>query len=80
MTCFIYSYTVLYPCNLFLGVGFIKKTAAKQLTPTIVINVDGETISVSISAGPKSHKASYKLGEEYSVEGESGTGKVSTRQ
>ncbi|XP_045210499.2 fatty acid-binding protein, adipocyte-like [Mercenaria mercenaria] len=52
------------------GVGMIKKNIALQLTPEMVISVEGEQINVSITAGPKTTKASYKLGEQYDVEGD----------
>ena len=59
-----------------LGIGMIKRNIAQQLTPTMEISVEGETITVSITAGPKTNKSSYKLGEEYAVSGEQ-DGKVS---
>ncbi|XP_045177430.2 fatty acid-binding protein, adipocyte-like [Mercenaria mercenaria] len=51
------------------GVGMIKRNIAAQFTPTIVISVEGETVNVSITAGPKKDKVSYKLGEGYDIEG-----------
>ncbi|XP_060596053.1 myelin P2 protein-like [Ruditapes philippinarum] len=52
------------------GVGMIKRNLVQQLSPTMVISVEGETITVSITAGPKTNKSSFKLGEDYAVEGE----------
>ena len=56
--------------------GIIKKKAATSLNPTITIHVAGETIKVTIKAGPKTVEASFKLGEDYKVEGPSGNGTV----
>ncbi|WAQ95441.1 FABP4-like protein [Mya arenaria] len=53
-----------------IGIGYLKRKMAMSLSPTITISVDGEEISVNISAGPKGNESKFRLGQEFTVGGE----------
>ena len=58
------------------GVGAVKKKFATSMNPKLKMTFDGDVITAKIKAGPKTNKASFKLGEEYDVETEFGASKV----
>ena len=58
------------------GVGAVKKKFATSMNPKLKMTLEGDVITAKIKAGPKTNKASFKLGEEYDVETEFGASKV----
>ena len=47
------------------GAGFLRRKLASAFNLTLTITVDGDTISLTMSMGPKTNKEAFKLEEEY---------------
>ena len=47
------------------GAGFLRRKLASAFHPSLTITVDGDSITITMSMGPKTNKETFKLGEEY---------------
>lgn len=48
----------------------MKKKLAMSLNPTLTIKVNGDSIEMTTTAGPKKVTNAFKLGEEFTSDGE----------
>ncbi|XP_060580230.1 fatty acid-binding protein, intestinal-like [Ruditapes philippinarum] len=53
-----------------MGVNIVKKKIALQVKPSLELSVDGDKISINISAGPVTNKVSFQLGETFKTDAE----------